>query len=145
MCNCLKAAKYFLSLQDDDAGNAISNMKLQKLLYYAQGFALVILNKPLFQDDFEAWEYGPVLRPVYDEYKRFGSSALPKPNDFSFSDYTKGEKDLFDAVYNEYGKYSAWALSEMTHQTPPWKNTLRNHTISKDAMKNYFSTRIITD
>jgi uncharacterized phage-associated protein len=52
MCDCFKVAEYFLSMQDGDAGNAISNMKLQKLLYYAQGFAMVILERPLFEDDF---------------------------------------------------------------------------------------------
>lgn len=145
MCTCLNVAEYFLSLQDGDAGNAISNMKLQKLLYYAQGFAMVILEKPLFDDDFEAWEYGPVLRPIYDEYKTYGGDALPKPNDFSFEHYSKAEKEFLDEIYNVYGQYSAWALSEMVYKTPPWKDTPRNSIISKVSMKKYFSTRIVED
>lgn len=142
MCTCFKTAEYFLSLPDDDAGNAISNMKLQKLLYYAQGFAMATLGKPLFAEDFEAWEYGPVLRAVYDKFKQYGGSALPKPEDFSFSDYTEEEKDLLDEIYRVFGQYSAWALSEMTHQTPPWRDAPRNGTISKESMKAYFLTRI---
>jgi uncharacterized phage-associated protein len=66
-------------------------MKLQKLLYYAQGFAMVILGKPLFDEDFEAWDYGPVLRAVYDKFKGYGSGALPKPENFSFDVYTIAE------------------------------------------------------
>jgi uncharacterized phage-associated protein len=145
MCTCFKAAEYFLSLQDGDAGNAISNMKLQKLLYYAQGFSMVVLGKPLFVEDFEAWEYGPVLRDVYNEYKRFGNSALPKPDNFSFDSYTKEEKEFLDEIYSVYGQYSAWALSAMTHQTPPWKDTPRDTVISKEAMKSYFATRLSED
>jgi uncharacterized phage-associated protein len=66
MCDCFKTAEYFLRLQTGDAGDAISNMKLQKLLYYAQGFALAILGNPLFPEDFEKWTFGPVLPVVYD-------------------------------------------------------------------------------
>jgi uncharacterized phage-associated protein len=145
MCTCFKAAEYFLSLQDGDAGNAISNMKLQKLLYYAQGFSMVILGKPLFEDDFEAWDYGPVVRVVYDKYKSYGSNALPKPENFSFSPYRPEEKQLLDDIYDIYGRYSAWALSSMTHNTPPWKDTPRNEVISKEAMETYFATRIEED
>lgn len=142
MCTCFKVAEYFLSLQGDDAGDAISNMKLQKLLYYAQGFALAVMDKSLFDEDFEAWEYGPVLRPVYDKYKRYGNSAIPRPKRFSFAPYTKEERDLLDEVYRAFGQYSAWALSEMTHQTPPWNQTPRNAVIPKSAMKEYFLTRV---
>ena len=143
MCTCMKTAEYFLSMQDGDAGNAISNMKLQKLLYYAQGFALAILDKPLFNEDFEAWDYGPVLRTVYDTYRSYGSNALPRPENFSFDTYTEDERQLLDDVYDAYGQYSAWALSDMTHQTPPWKNASRNGIISKESMKEYFSTRVV--
>ena len=51
MCTCLETANYFLSLQGDDAGDAISNLKLQKLMYYAQGFSLAMRGKPLFRED----------------------------------------------------------------------------------------------
>lgn len=145
MCDCLKVAEYFLSMQDGDAGNAISNMKLQKLLYYAQGFAMVILERPLFEDDFEAWEYGPVVRNIYDKYNYYGSNALPKPDDFSLHQYSKEEKEFLNEIYDVYGQYSAWALSEMVYKTPPWKDTPRNSIISKVSMKKYFSTRIVED
>lgn len=142
MCKSTDVANYFLSLQGSDAGDAISNMKLQKLLYYAQGFALAILGKPLFEEDFEAWMHGPVLRNIYNRYKKYGMSAIPAPARFSFRKYTQEERDLLDEVYRSFGQYSAWALSEMTHQTPPWKDTERNGIISKESMKAYFSTRV---
>lgn len=145
MCDCFRVAEYFLSMQDGDAGNAISNMKLQKLLYYAQGFAMVILERPLFEDNFEAWECGPVVRKIYDKYNSYGSNALPKPDDFSLHKYSKEEKEFLNEIYDVYGQYSAWALNEMAYKTSPWKDTPRNSIISKVSMKKYFSTRIVED
>ncbi len=143
MCSVEKTADFFLSIPDDDAGNAISPMKLQKFLYYAQGFALATLNKPLFNDDFEAWEYGPVIPLIYQKYKKYGNNAIPHVDLLSFDDYTHEEKELLDNVYDAFGQYSAWALSEMTHATPPWKDTPRNGIITKDSIKAFFITQIV--
>ena len=142
MCDCFKTAEYFLRLQTEDAGDAISNMKLQKLLYYAQGFALAILGKPLFDDDFEKWTYGPVLPAVYNKYKEFGSGAIPRPEGASLQDYTDDERKLLDEVYYTFGQYSAWALSEMSHATKPWQDAELGSIISKESMKAYFAKQI---
>ena len=142
MCDCFKTAEYFLRLQTEDAGDAISNMKLQKLLYYAQGFALAILGEPLFNDDFEKWTYGPVLPAVYNKYKEFGSGAIPRPEGASLQDYTDDERKLLDEVYYTFGQYSAWALSEMSHATKPWQDAELGSIISKESMKAYFATQI---
>ena len=142
MCDCFKTAEYFLRLQTGDAGDAISNMKLQKLLYYAQGFALAILGKPLFEDCFEKWAYGPALPVVYNKYKAFGSEAIPRPEGASLLDYTDDERKLLDEVYYTFGQYSAWALSEMSHATAPWRDAELGKIISKDSMKTYFATQV---
>ena len=142
MCDCFKTAEYFLRLQTGDAGDSISNMKLQKLLYYAQGFALAILGKPLFEDDFEKWAYGPVLPVVYNKYKAFDSEAIPRPEGASLQDYTDDERKLLDEVYYTFGQYSAWALSEMSHATAPWRDAELGKIISKDSMKTYFATQV---
>ena len=145
MCNAINTANFFLSLQTGDASDAISNMKLQKLLYYAQGFYLAMYDKALFQDEFEAWEHGPVIPNLYRKFSKYGSSAIPKPEFFTFRPYTDEEKEFLREIYNAYGQFSAWALSEMTHKTLPWKNARRNEIISKESMKEYFTTRIVED
>ncbi len=61
MLSCDDAAKYFLAQTSEDAGDLISNLKLQKLLYYAQGFHLALYDEPLFPEAIEAWTHGPVL------------------------------------------------------------------------------------
>lgn len=127
---------------NDDITDAISPMKLQKLLYYAQGFSLALYDKALFQEDFEAWDCGPVIPCVYQQYKQYGNGAIPKIDLESFDNYTQVEKNLLDDVYTAFGQYSAWALSEMSHNTMPWKSTNRNEIISKNKMKDYFLTQI---
>ena len=69
MPSAVDVARYFLAQSDDDAGDIISNLKLQKLLYYAQGVTLALTGKPLFSDPIEAWQHGPVVPSVYRLYK----------------------------------------------------------------------------
>ena len=69
MISAFNVADYFLVQQDEDAGDLISNMKLQKLLYYAQGYFLAIANEPLFHERIYAWTHGPVVPKVYHKYK----------------------------------------------------------------------------
>jgi uncharacterized phage-associated protein len=68
----MAVAEYFLTLQEEEAGDLISHMKLQELLYYAQGLHLALNGRPLFDDTIEAWTHGPVVPTVYREFKRFG-------------------------------------------------------------------------
>jgi uncharacterized phage-associated protein len=103
-------AKYFLAQTDEDAGDLISNLKLQKLLYYAQGFNLALYDEPLFPESIEAWTHGPVVPEVYHEYKDFGSNAIPIPSNVDFSKYDQQTRELLDEVYSVYGQFSAWKL-----------------------------------
>lgn len=142
MCSCLNIAKYFLSLQGDDAGDAISNLKLQKLMYYAQGYYLAMCGHPLFKEDFEAWEHGPVIPALYRMFKKYGSGALPKPDDFDLENYTEEERDFLNSIYDAIGQYSAWALRELSHQTAPWRDTPHNKVIPKELMASFFKTQL---
>ena len=62
-------ANWFLAKADYEAGDVITPLKLQKLLYYAQGWTLAILNKNLFEEDFQAWTHGPAIPSIYRKYK----------------------------------------------------------------------------
>ncbi len=136
---------YLLSLSDPEVGDGISNLKLQKLLYYCQGFHLAINGEPLFNDSIEAWEHGPVVPNVYHEYKGFGSDNIPisEGADLSLVISHSEVKEVVDEVYNVYGQFSAWKLRDMTHNEPPWSETPRGEVISHGKLKNYFSTMIL--
>ena len=137
-------AKYFVALVDEDAGDSISNLKLQKLLYYAQGFHLALHGKPLFHEKIKAWDHGPVVPQVYHMYKEHGANAIPK-EEIDPHIYTKEVRELLDEVYSVYGQFSAGKLRSMTHNEPPWRDTPSGEAISHDALRQFFKTLLIDE
>lgn len=143
MYSALDIAKWFLNINraqmNFEDSEYITNLKLQKLLYYAQGYYLARKNDPLFKEDFIAWEHGPVIRKVYDEYKKNGAKGIEYNEDFNIS-IDKETEIILNEVYEKFGQFSAWKLRDMTHQEMPWRTTIRNDIISKEKIKEYFKT-----
>ncbi len=142
MLTCFDVADYFLSKTDEEAGDVISNLKLQKLVYYAQGFTLAVTGKPLFNEPIEAWQHGPVVPDLYHKYKDHGAYGIPAPTNVDFSKFSSEIKEILDEVYDVYGQFSAWKLRNMTHEEAPWKNTEKGDVISLSSMSEYFKTQI---
>lgn len=158
MCRALDIAQYIIALQPDEdilpqedwCGELITHLKLQKLLYYIQGYSLAIYNKPMFQEHILAWPHGPVVKEVYDEYKQFGCQPLPYPKrTVPLTEPT--DKQLVKDVYDEYGQFSAWKLRNMTHQEIPWRrnwsqerwNKKDELIIDHPSLKEFFKTCIV--
>lgn len=138
------AKKIIAKTCPEEYGDGITNMKLQKMLYYMQGFHLAVFGTPLFDSEIEAWMYGPVVPSVYEEYKDQGSSILLLDKDDSLIEFNKEEEELFNQVYDAYGQFSALKLMNMTHSEIPWKSvdTGYGNVIEHDTMKEYFITQI---
>lgn len=144
-----QVARYFLALgqlsvENGEENENISNLKLQKLLYYAQGFHLAIHGKPLFSEEIQAWKHGPVVSEVYHQYKDAGANGIPY---FASDDVLdEGSKELIRDVYSHYGQFTAWRLRQLTHDEPPWRETYRpgemNLVISHEKLIKYFKTQI---
>ena len=99
---------------------SISPMKLQKLCYYAQGFHLALNdNEPLFSPDFQAWQHGPVIKELYDEYKHFGWKPIDMEITLNYKEDTK-EDEFLTEVVSYFGSYDGATLSAMTHKESPW-------------------------
>ena len=137
-------AKYLISLVDREEGDSISNLKLQKLLYYAQGFHLAIFDKPLFHEALKKWAHGPVVPQVWHVYKEHGSGPIPVEV-IDRNDYSPQIQELLNEVFQVYGQFSAAKLRNMTHNEPPWLQTEDNEVISHDLMKQFFKTLVIED
>ena len=135
-------ANYFLAKVDAGVGDSLTNLKLQKLLYYAQGFYLAIHEEPLFDEQIEAWTYGPVVPSIYHEYSKYDTSPLPKPTTFDESKYSGQVGELLDEIQEVFGQFSAWKLANMTHEEPPWENTPTGGVISHKALRVYFKTQL---
>ena len=142
MANVLDIAKYIITLADEEVGDLISNLKLQKLTYYSQGFSLALNEENLFDADIMAWEHGPVVPILYDEYKKFGSGAITNEEPFDDSILSDANKELINEVYEVYGQFSAWKLRNMTHDESPWKNTPISKIISNTELTSYFKTQV---
>lgn len=114
-------AKWFIAWAEA-SDDELSNMKLQKLLYYAQGHYVALHHVPLFGDPIQAWSHGPVVPKVYRAYKGFGSSALELGDDdsFTWTDVDPETTDFLGKTWNTYGGFSAGRLRNMTHAESPW-------------------------
>lgn len=142
-----KAANYFISKVDDESGEVMTHLKLQKLTYYAQAWHLAIYDKKLFNENFEAWAHGPVNPRMFHYYKAYGYNPIPFPETFDLNDYTEEEREFLDDIWNVYGKYDAKYLERLTHREKPWKEARGNlpegarcdHVISEETMKEYYS------
>lgn len=142
MPSAKNVAEYFLSLSSPDLGDYISNLKLQKLLYYAQGYHLALYDSPLFPEEILAWEHGPVVQTLYYEYRSNGSAAIEPPCEVNTENFNKDQLDLIEEVYEVMGQFSAWKLRNMTHAESPWIDTPRNSVITHERLQEYFSTQV---
>lgn len=139
------AEKLIYKAQVDEAngGDRLTNLKLQKLLYYQQGYHLAVFGTPLFDTEIESWMYGPVVPCVYDTYSAYGSSALQEVSNVITLD--DDEESLFNEVYDAYREFSAIGLMNRTHSERPWTDALphdRGTIITKESMKSFFKTQL---
>ena len=99
----LAVAKYLNELNLKKYGCNMSEMKMHKMMYFSQRESLIVNDNPLFDSEFEAWRYGPVLTDVRAQY--------------SLGLLFKKESD----VYERYSRFSAWDLSTLSHSELSWK------------------------
>lgn len=142
MVSARNVSDYFLSLCEPEAGDTISNLKMQKLLYYAQGFHLALYNKPLFPEKITAWQYGPVVKEIYEAYSEYSYGAIPKPRRINKKVFDAKTMDFLKEVYQVYGQYSALRLMQLTHSEPPWKNTKIGDEITTDKLHDFFKSLV---
>lgn len=135
-------ARWFLAYnrmnEVERGAELISNLKLQKLLYYAQGSFLALTGRPLFSDPIVAWQHGPVVESVYHEYKSNGANGIVFDDDFDFDVLETEENEALQEVYDVFGQYSAWKLRNMTHSETPWRSTQQNAEILQPVIRDYF-------
>lgn len=139
----LNAANYLLCITGD-VFDDMTNMKLNKLLYFAQGHFLQKYGVPLFQDEIEAWDHGPVIPAVYDTYKRCGSKPIKEYGENIPTDMSPEAEEVLYGVARKYGKYTASALRNMTHVVgSPWDQVYQVNTahvkIPRSVIQDYFA------
>ena len=136
-------ANYLLYIMGD-AFDDLTNMKINKLLYFAQGHYLGKYGKPLFEDRIEAWEHGPVVPAVYSAYKEYGDRPIKGCDAGKAAGMPAEAEEVLYGVARQYGRFTASALRNMTHVIgSPWDQVYRadhNHTeIPLPVIRDYFS------
>ncbi|WP_017715236.1 Panacea domain-containing protein [Kamptonema formosum] len=122
MIDCLTVARYFIVKASENGMEAeMTNMKVQKLLYYAQSLHLALYDEPLFDEEIQAWRYGPVCPPAYRFYSEFEAKQLPIPSKEFLSEIPKDKQELLEEIWEYFGGYHAYLLSDMTHLEFPWR------------------------
>ena len=122
MIDPLDASKYFIvRAYEEGKDSSMTNMKLQKLLYYAQSLHLALYDQPLFDEEIQAWRYGPVCPPAYRYYSDYEGNQLPIPSDSGLSSIPLETKELLEETWEHFGVHRAYKLSDMTHDEMPWR------------------------
>src|SRR5437016_3201734 len=111
-----------------DENISVDPLKLQKLVYLAHGWHLAFTDQPIIDDQVEAWEYGPVVRRLYKEFKEFKASPINRPAKSPHSSPPPGSDSdqLVRRVWSTYKPYSGIQLSTLTHQPGSAWDIVRN-------------------
>lgn len=144
MCKVHDVADFFIDSALDDPENNMTNLRINKLLYFAQGWSLARLGHPLFDDDIEAWTYGPVVPVIYERLKTSGRDKIKGLMNEDYAEhFTPEEQRLLIDVLHAYDRYSTSGLVELTHLPgSPWSKAMKegkNTVISQHDMQTYFA------
>ncbi|MBR1487255.1 MAG: DUF4065 domain-containing protein [Synergistaceae bacterium] len=158
MYDALDVARHIVNYCNEK-NYSISNLKLQKLLYFVQAYFLIASpNKErCFRDEIQAWDFGPVVPNVYSEFKQFGGTNIPKisvyydsslgsfyadPIQFKDDKIAKNDQELIDEVIEKFKLYTASDLVKLTHAQTPWQDAYArgySKEIKVEAIRDYFA------
>lgn len=135
----------FLNLEVDKSGS-MSAMKLQKLVYYSQGWHLVFEGEPMFPSVIEAWANGSVVPALYSAHRGLFTVKSEHFTEASVDRLGELEIQTIDAVLEAYGELTAHQLSNLTHSERPWiearagvqEGRRSNVTISQATMQEFY-------
>lgn len=133
----LQLAEYTIR-RATESGVPITNLKLQKTLYYLQGYSLRALDAPAFDEAIRHWQYGPVVPMVYFAYSTNGADPLCVNDTIEVPKLTRQEANLYNKVIDKCLSLSARDLVSKTHGETPWNQTKDREIISKEEIRKFF-------
>jgi uncharacterized phage-associated protein len=154
MFRVLSVAKALVRLSfAGDEKDPLTNLRLQKLLYYAQAWSLVLRESELFPEEIEAWRWGPVVPVVYDELADGqGANQIPPTAFGDAPDLPLEEAELVRSVWEAYNQFSALQLSRMAQEETPWVRAWNrpsegtasgNNPIKVEDLEDYFGRQAV--
>jgi uncharacterized phage-associated protein len=145
-------ADYFVALSNDKQ-SPITNLKLHRLVYYAQAWHLAILKRELISENFEAWVNGPIIPVLFKQYLHFGWKPIIREDlkegisDVLLKTFGPDTQQLLEDVIYEYFGIDTYELEKLVTNEDPWLLTRggipedqpSNKIIEKEIMRNYYS------
>lgn len=135
-----------------DVYEGLTHLKVQKLLYFADGINLAVNSVPLFKEKICAWPHGPVVPEVYEKLCSNGSSEIPF-NEVTWNVVKKINEnsvifDILVTTYENYAGYTAWQLREKSHVAGgPWQVTVdtlgMKKEIKPELIRDYFKKNVV--
>ncbi len=149
---CIYNLTLYIIHRSIEIGSPVSNLHIQKLLYYIQANFLVNNDAACFKEDILNWRYGPTVEEVYSELREFSSDPIDKVptlevfsmNKFEYEkinlniDEFKEDKHLIDEVVDSYMGMRVYQLVQKTNNEKPCQETKKNEVISKRMIKKYY-------
>lgn len=157
MYKAMEIAEYVINYSNE-IGNPVSNLKLQKLLYYIQATTLVERGIKCFEEPIVAWEFGPVVVLVYQVFREYGREDIPKQVSsgkvkfdstkmkivlVEYSQIDNLCKKIIEKIVEAYEYIkNPFELVEKTHCEIPWQRTNINEEIDCELIREYYSKNI---
>ena len=117
MEDLMNVASYIFNRYQEAKGEKIDEMKLHKMLYFAQRESFIQNDEPLFAETFYGWKFGPVLKEIRAAYR--DNTFLSSVDDSVIARI----QSVMDKVFEEYADKDSWSLSRVTHGEIAWKNS----------------------
>ena len=147
------AIAYAFVIKGIEEGRFVTQMKLQKMVYFAHGYHLAKFGTPLINEEFEAWKFGPVVPDIYQSYKLYGSDMIIDPglvrNTAKPLTFSASAQEAIDYTWAVTKNLSAFQLSHWSHlEDSPWaavyNSTNGLQAINNEAIKSYFQRLLFT-
>ncbi|MCL2712319.1 MAG: DUF4065 domain-containing protein [Methanomassiliicoccaceae archaeon] len=144
MASAMDVANFFIHISPS-LDEPMTMLRAMKLTYFAQGCSLACLEEPLFDEDVEAWRYGPVVPSVHKALAPFRKNKIKKTvGDYRKDAFSAEQTQLMIDVGLKYGKYTTGTLVRMSHATNgPWcrvyEENRRHIKIPKQLMRTHFT------
>lgn len=159
--SAIDIANYVISKSTNPTGaDKVTNLKLQKILYFLQAAFLVERQESLIAESFQPWAYGPVVPEAYRFFNQFGYKPIERPvseftintsdngfnvveNSFDEQRINAEDRELIDKYYQSISRYSAGQLIDLTHEQDFWQRAEKSGEIARKNSRPYSNDDIL--
>ena len=144
MASVFDVADYFIDIANKynelDQDDKITQLRLHKLMYFAQVIHIVNYGHPLFSSEIKAFNYGPVVMDVYSKYKKYKRGPISDVSvDYDYNRFSEEELNTLTNTLRIFGSKSTGALVDISHvDGGPWSVTQKDDVIDNNLIASFY-------